>query len=139
MKVIDDIIEEFAPEHTEFVCSVLGQPIRFRVISGGKELKEIKAGGKMFAETVLGALKDPPTKAVPEEWKPFLTDDIETLGWVNTMAVTCLEEGASHLDFLKLQKRIPVMFDSLKSEIAEKQLRLKEANDVKEIGELKND
>jgi hypothetical protein len=139
MKVIDDLIDSYAPLHTEFAVEVLGAKMRFRVLSGHKEYNQLKNGGAMFARNVIGAQQNPPTGSVHESWREYLTDDAETLGWVNTLAETCLEEGASHLDFLKLQHKLPVVFGMIKDQFAALQLRMADGNDAAEVEHLKND
>lgn len=139
MKVIDDLIESYAPLHTEFTVEVLGAKMRFRVLNGHKEYNQLKNASAMFARNVIGAQADPPTGTVPPQWKEYLTDDAETLGWVNTLTECCLEEDSNHLDFLRLQKRLPVAFEMIKDTFAALQLRMADGNDAAEVEHLKND
>lgn len=139
MKVIDDLIEEYAPKHTEFQVDMLGQKIRFRVIKDYKEYAAIKAGSAMFAKNIIGSMQTPPTSSVLPAWQEYLTDDPQTLGWVNTLAETCLEPDAGHLDFLKIQAKMPVVFEMVKDQFSAYQLRMQEANEAGEIEHSKND
>ena len=141
MKIFDDLIEKYAPEHTEFVITVAGMECRFGVILNASELADLKRGAAQFTKLITDYL-DPKRESktsIHPSWVPYLTADPETLLYVYLMAAKCLEADTGELDFLKLQAKVPLLFEQFKDQFVAGQLKAQVGNDLGEIEASKND
>ena len=107
--IFDAFIEEADAPTTFTVDLPDGTKVAFKNVCGRKQLKQWRKSAREQAESFT-------IEKVPPAWKPwFPEDDKETVFWCCFLDLACPD--ATTLDFLKLQKARPVLFEIIMQEV----------------------
>lgn len=118
-----------------------GHSMRFKAITSGPELQELKNQAQAFLE---GTKK----KALwPPKYKNYFTKDKELLGQCRTFALTLIEavvaggvgSKMSEWDFIKLYQERPLIFEHLKNEYNRHHAAFVESEEEEEMEDAKKD
>ena len=133
MSVIDSLIQDHAPKAQTFDVPVGNVTFAFSVVPNYSAWLELKRGAEQFAEKLQGG------KGVPPAWAEYPCPDKEAASMVWILSRTCRTEGLNEYEFLKLQAKLPFVFELLRTSFAAKQMELGTEAEIENLDELKND
>lgn len=129
--LIDTIVETYAPKERTFVIVLTPSvSLEFKVIESYSEWLRLKRGAVEFAKMIEKG-------SVPELWRPYLPDDSEASGSVFLLSKCCLTDDMNDLEWLKLQAKLPIVFEAVKKEFIERQMREVDGQTAERIDDLK--
>lgn len=131
---IDDLIARYENKEEFFTITLPdGEELKFRFVSDYSELQTLQSGAVAFCKKMQKG------EAVLPDWKPFLTDNVDTLTAVYVLAYTIEDKKLTEFDLLRLAKKAGPIFQYILNQYNLKETEHIVRSEIKEIEDAKND